>query len=189
MPNGNAQRVVQVDVTCDAPGLESALRLFDEAEANPACRVVLVGLRTSSFDQSPIAQTLSSRFRNSGKVVIGTLSGQYGADGVTLAAGADLVIGSDETELALDVETVGFDASWFPNLTLRDLKWLALCAGSLNAGQLAKSGFLNFVCPASDVRATAECVAQDIARVPGDVLTLKKRAHDTRHRLATTTGR
>ena len=185
----DASRVELLDVRLDDSGLTQALAQLADLESSQTCRVILLTVGEAKPAGSALAENINRVLRTSKKVSIVVLDGEYSAAGVTVAAGADLVVASTRTTLSVDGRSVGFHETWFTDFSLRNLKWLALGAGVLTAPQLMRDGFVNFICVQSELETTAMKVATNISRVPADLLTLKKRSHGTRHRLSDATGR
>jgi enoyl-CoA hydratase/carnithine racemase len=182
-------RVVRLNAPVEDAGLAATFAELDRLERSESCRVILLTIPEGLNIQPASAERLSNRLRLGPRVVVAVLDGEYRSCGVTVAAGADMAVASETSRFMLETDTVGFHESWFADLPLRDLKWLALCAGPLNADSLREDGFLNFVFPGSDLLSKAFELAQNIARIPSDLLTVKKRAHDTRLRLVGSIGR
>jgi hypothetical protein len=61
---------------------------------------------------------------------------------------------------------------------------LLLGAGSLTAAALQTDGFLNVVCEPGELASRVDALSAHVARLPSDLIGLKKRAHDARMRFA-----
>jgi enoyl-CoA hydratase/carnithine racemase len=188
-PAPTTDRVVRLDAPALETGLAATFAELHRLERSESCRVILLAIPEGMNVLPASAERLSNRLRLGPRVVVAVLDGEYSSCGITVASGADLAVASENSRFLLETDTVGFHESWFADLPLRDLKWLSLCAGPLNADTLRDGGFLNFVFPGSDLASKTYELAQNIARIPSDLLTVKKRAHDTRHRLVGTIGR
>jgi enoyl-CoA hydratase/carnithine racemase len=183
------ERVVHLNAPAEESLVAQTLAELGRLEQSESCRVIVLTVPRQISVSPSSAERLSNRLRLGPRVAVAVLDGEYGACGVTIAAGADLAVASESTRFMLDTDSVGFHESWFADLSLRNLKWLSLCAGPLSAESLREDGFLNFVFSRSDLVSKASELAQNIARIPSDLLTVKKRAHETRHRLVGSIGR
>lgn len=188
-PSKTEARVVTLEVPADQRNPEPLLDEIRHLEGSESCRVILLRLPEGITLDPVSAERVSDLLRFGPRVVIAVLDGDYDASAITLSAGADLAVASARTRFLLDYQSVGFHESWFTNLGLRDLKWLTFCAGPLSVDALKQCGFLNFVFPSSDLDTRASELAENIARIPSDLLTVKKRAHETRHRIVGSSGR
>lgn len=179
------------------------LHAVDAASADPAVRVIILRGSGRAFcagaDLSPTSATVTGpesvpadqmgiangvnnwlKVWHSPKPVIAQVHGYCIGGGVHAASFADLIIVADDAVLGWPKLPVGGGFispvwSWF--VGPRRAKQLSFMVGNTFSGaEAARMGWANLAVPGAELEEKVRSIASNIARVPSDVLRLKKQA-------------
>jgi methylglutaconyl-CoA hydratase len=159
--------------------------LLDEAEADPAVRVIVLtnsggvfcaGADLSAADQgtagsrptAPMA-SLFRRFGNSPKPFVGKIAGHCIAGGMGLAAAMDLCVAIDTakfgfTEVRVGVAPAMISVLCLPKMRAADARAAFLRGNRFGATDAARMGLINEAVPAAELDAAIAAITDDLMR-------------------------
>jgi 2-(1,2-epoxy-1,2-dihydrophenyl)acetyl-CoA isomerase len=180
------------------------LQALSDAQADPACRAILVTGTGGAFcagqnleDRDPrkyevppdlhrsvstLYNPLIRALRAGPKPVVCALNGIAAGAGVGIALACDLIVASEDARFLLAFSRIGLcpdsGVSWFLTRNLGEMraKALALTAGSLSAEEAHAAGLVHQVCPADEFDAVARDLVARIAAGPTFALSLTRQA-------------
>jgi 2-(1,2-epoxy-1,2-dihydrophenyl)acetyl-CoA isomerase len=176
----------------DRPGRKNAMtsamgarlgELIADAAADDATRVLVITGEGDTFsaglDKDEIASGLGNKsqfpveaFYEFPKPVIACVNGLAYGGGATLAVACDLRVVADTATFTFGLAKVGLTPEWGSSYFLwRQVGWsravdLFLTGRPVDAAEALRLGLADRVVPASEVRATAQALAEQLASLP-----------------------
>jgi enoyl-CoA hydratase/carnithine racemase len=144
--------------------------------------VLVLALPAATDGSAPLhgPRDLYRRLAALPRAVVAEVRGRQTAAGLSLCAVADLVTAARDVEFSGEGAAGEVEDLWLRSLPVRVAKWLALGAGPLTAAEAHAAGFVNLLTDEASLTAATLRLAARVARVPLDVLRLKKAANDVR---------